>query len=108
MEQVEKVWGTEEIIVNNDLYCGKFLNIAPGYQCSLHYHVVKDETFFVAVGKVDMQVGDEAFVLNEGESVRILPGTPHRFGSRSLAVIIEISTPHSDDDVVRLEPSGRY
>src|SRR4051812_37450647 len=41
----DKIWGREIWITNTALYCGKHLLLNKGYQCSLHYHKIKDETF---------------------------------------------------------------
>ena len=114
---VPKLWGTEIWLVNNDQYCAKFLIINPGYQCSLHMHPVKKETFFVMTGDVVLEtgykndagkvIGTTQEVLNAGDSRTILPGEYHRFKSATpeQAVILEISTTHDDADVVRLEDS---
>src|SRR5689334_10285311 len=116
--QVNKVWGHEEIVTNNDKYCMKMLFLRDGYQSSMHYHKVKDETFLVISGRVKLEVmpyfkssPDYADVvhtirLKQGASYRLEPMTPHRFTSiDGDAVIVEASTPHSDEDVVRLEES---
>jgi mannose-6-phosphate isomerase-like protein (cupin superfamily) len=110
IQHVEKVWGDEYWIANNELYCAKFLYINPGGCCSLHYHKVKDETFFVDTGECFLELGEETLRLEEGSSVRITPGTKHRFWVppgpyAHICRIIEVSTHHSDDDVVRLEES---
>ena len=57
-ETIEKVWGTEEVVVN-DLeagYCGKVLRIRPGKQSSLHYHKVKVETFLAIAGQPCIEI----------------------------------------------------
>jgi mannose-6-phosphate isomerase len=103
---IPKVWGAEEIIVNNDYYCGKILHLAPGHRCSLHYHPIKKETFYVLSGDVVLRVGDQSHFLSQGTSYTISPSTPHSFHAvDGPATMIEFSTPHSDDDVVRLAPS---
>jgi hypothetical protein len=61
LQVVPKVWGSEQWIVNGDRYCGKLLLLMRGWQCSLHRHVVKDETFFVLSGRVRMELGVETF-----------------------------------------------
>lgn len=106
MLRVDKVWGFEQVICNTEHYCSKFLHVKPGMQCSLHYHKMKDETFFVLGGDVFLTVGDNGAELREGERVRIPPGTQHRFASRKGCILVETSTHHDDADVVRLEPSG--
>ncbi len=45
--QVPKGWGGEIVIVNNDLYCGKILVFNSGCQFSMHYHLIKQETWYV-------------------------------------------------------------
>lgn len=56
INHVDKEWGSEDWLVNNDSYCSKFLNLKKGYQCSVHYHAIKDETFYVLEGMVELQV----------------------------------------------------
>jgi mannose-6-phosphate isomerase-like protein (cupin superfamily) len=50
LKVVEKLWGREEWIVNNELYCAKRLIVDPGFSCSLHSHNIKDETFVIQDG----------------------------------------------------------
>jgi len=52
IKKVKKIWGSEEWLVNNELYCCKILNLKKGYRCSIHYHKDKDETFYVLKGIV--------------------------------------------------------
>lgn len=105
---VDKLWGSEEWIVNSPLYCGKILTLRPGFQSSLHYHPVKTETFYVDRGRVLLELGDDTFRLQEGNSITILPTIPHRFHTTSTyARVFEFSTEHSDTDVVRIEESRR-
>jgi mannose-6-phosphate isomerase-like protein (cupin superfamily) len=109
---IPKVWGSEEVLLNEPEYCIKWLNINPGKKCSLHYHPIKKETFLVSSGLVRLERGTRKVpisddeLLKPGEMRTIFPKTPHRFSSLYGAVILEISTHHEDSDVVRLEPSG--
>src|SRR5258708_3004952 len=106
---VDKIWGKEFWIVNNDKYCLKFLYIEPGKMCSLHYHPIKDETFYIEEGVCNLQIGDRVTVMEPGDSVRLMPEMPHRFWVQKNAeegcMVIEVSTHHEDSDVVRLEES---
>lgn len=109
-ERVNKVWGWEEVIVNTELYCGKILHLDGGARSSLHYHKLKTETFYVLDGTVTLELHypghqKHALKLTQGESVTIRPLEQHRFEADQQARIIEFSTPHSDEDVYRLEPS---
>jgi D-lyxose ketol-isomerase len=58
INEVKKVWGNERWLINNDKYCSKFLNLNNGYTCSLHYHAIKDETFYVLCGTVEIKYVD--------------------------------------------------
>jgi mannose-6-phosphate isomerase-like protein (cupin superfamily) len=106
---VPKVWGLEQWICNNRLYCAKILTVRRGAICSLHYHNKKDETFYVVSGSVNLKLLDKTFTMSEGMSVRIPPTAAHRFWvdktAKEDAVIFEISTQHTEEDVVRIEDS---
>jgi mannose-6-phosphate isomerase-like protein (cupin superfamily) len=112
IKEVEKLWGTELWHHNDSQYCMKTLMIRSGAQSSLHYHKVKRETFLVVYGFVSLQVGPNwrnKRKMRPGDSFTIEPGVPHRFrvasGCGDRAMVVESSTTHSDEDVVRLEPS---
>jgi len=114
---VDKVWGQEVWLVNNERYCAKLLHVNAGWQCSLHMHPIKKETFIVLDGGVCLEVAqsniDSAPLITKqiqlisGDSYTLEPNTFHRFFSYTdqPAVILEISSTHSDDDVIRLEDS---
>jgi mannose-6-phosphate isomerase-like protein (cupin superfamily) len=111
---VEKLWGHEKHIVNTPEYCGKILTVNRGYQCSLHYHELKAETFYVLLGRLVVEyypLGDAAdprvVTLESGDSLDLPPGTPHRFwtDSKTSTLFVEFSTHDSPDDSIRLEES---
>ncbi len=113
---VDKLWGDEEWLVNNESYCAKILRVLPGYQSSLHMHAIKKETFIIRHGAIVLEIGHtadsgsmafEEMHMVTGDTYTILPGTFHRFWSDRPggARILEVSTTHSDHDVVRLENS---
>jgi hypothetical protein len=47
---VKKGWGSELWPGNGELYCGKILCFDQGEKCSLHYHKLKTETFYLPAG----------------------------------------------------------
>lgn len=115
---VQKAWGQEIWLVNNERYCAKLLHINSGWQCSLHMHPIKKETFVIIDGGVNLEVADTVVPTDEplefdhiqlvpGDSYTLEPNTYHRFWSYTdtPAVVLEISSTHSDDDVVRMEDS---
>ncbi len=105
MRIVPKDWGREIIRVNNELYCLKELHITPGWQCSLHRHLTKDETFLHVTGEVFLQTGYSGGIfrrVGNGERIRIHPRTWHRFASPTGGMLLEVSTHHDDADVERV------
>ena len=105
---VKKVWGVELWLENSKDYCAKRLILNPGFQCSLHRHLLKRETFAIIRGIVYLQLGNEVRKMIPGEFVTIEPGIYHRFWTFTPigAEIFETSTQHFDEDSYRLEPSG--
>jgi len=102
---VPKSWGEEHWIVNRD-YCGKKLVLKKGHRCSLHFHKVKDEVFYVIKGKVFLELGSEQHILGVGDHRHVAIGTVHRFTGLEDAEIIEFSTHHEDSDSHRVEIGG--
>lgn len=102
----KKVWGSEDWIINTPKYCGKLLSLKRGYQCSVHYHKIKEETFYVNKGIVLMQINGEMCLMKPGQSLEIIPGDLHRFIGITDAEIMEFSTYHIEEDSYRLEQSG--
>jgi mannose-6-phosphate isomerase-like protein (cupin superfamily) len=112
---VPKGWGEERWIHNDPLYCGKLLVVKLGKHCSLHYHKLKTETFYVTKGRLKMELTDvagahqqpphirEEFEMGEGDSIILKPGLVHRFTSLTDEVhIFEFSTEHFDEDSHRV------
>lgn len=104
MREVKKIWGKEVIVVNNDKYCCKFLYLDKGAESSMHYHKVKQETFYALSGQTGLNIVGKDYMLNTYSRPKtIYPGQEHQFiGLTDNIVILEISTHHDDDDVVRL------
>jgi mannose-6-phosphate isomerase len=110
--RVEKPWGYELIWAHTDLYVGKILHIHSGEAFSLQFHEEKDETLHLLTGRVRLYVGPgvdslEERILEEGESVRIEPGTIHRMEALADVDLLEVSTPELDDVVRVRDRYGR-
>lgn len=102
--RTEKSWGYEQLLHNGD-YCAKLLVYNRTIASSLHYHVTKQETFYIARGCFEVEVGGLKMDLLPGEYVTIPAGTPHRVRCLELGVIVESSTHDDPNDCVRLVPS---
>jgi len=102
---VEKLWGYEIWFENNELYCGKKIfcrNRVWSSEGDYHYHPIKDETFYVLSGVLELDIEGHTTFLSDGASRRIPPGTKHRFRSDTdECIFIEVSTSHCDTDSIR-------
>lgn len=111
LNYVEKVWGYEEWIANSENYCGKKLVLKKGFSCSMHHHKIKDETFYVASGKVllEMELNGEqsSRIMTSGDVQHIKIGMWHRFIGIEDSEIFEFSTFHKDSDSYRRTQSGK-
>jgi len=103
IKKVKKVTGSEEWIVNNELYCGKFLNIKKGFRGSIHHHKNKHETFYILEGKILLELPEtnKKRIMLPGDIQTLPPLTTHRFTGIENTKIIEFSTPHEDSDTYR-------
>jgi N-acetylneuraminate synthase len=79
-------------------YCGKFLFVADGQTCPYHKHDQKHETFFVMKGQVRMVIDGEEKVLQEGDTLVMLPGQGHSFTGVGPALLLEVSMPSIRQD----------
>jgi quercetin dioxygenase-like cupin family protein len=106
--EVPKGWVSELIIENNEKYCGKLLRFKKGCKFSRHYHMIKDETWYVQEGSfIYRWIDTETTQVNEqtlkvGDSVRQYPGQPHQLEAITDGVIFEVSTEHFDNDSYRI------
>lgn len=102
---VPKRWGREVILCNNDMYCGKFLEIQPGKSMSNHYHEIKDETFYVLEGYGTVIIDNKQSAnFTPGAMFRMEPGMKHKLVNPSewiLLKILEVSTHDDPEDSYR-------
>lgn len=108
---VQKEWGHEEWIVNKPAYCGKKLVFKAGYQCSMHHHKIKDETFYVQSGTVILETEYQGTrhmrVMTAGDTAHMIPEMWHRLTALVDAEVMEFSTYHREDDSYRRTASGK-
>jgi quercetin dioxygenase-like cupin family protein len=108
VQRVEKGWGHELIFVNNDQYCGKILHFKKDAKFSMHYHLLKKETWYVFSGSflfryIDTKTAD---LLEEhlapGDIITNEIGEPHQLLCLEEGDIMEVSTTHHDSDSYRV------
>ena len=106
---VPKGWGFEKWIVNNEQYCGKLLYFAQGRKCSWHYHKLKDETFYIQSGCIELLYSTDydielanIVLLKKGDNFHIYPGLRHQMIALEDTELFEFSTQHFDSDSPRI------
>lgn len=105
-----KGWGHELWIVNNEKYCGKLLFFKKDKRCSWHFHKIKDETFYLQSGKLQVHYGNDIDlnkssikIMNPGDSMHIYPGLCHQMIALEDSELFEFSTQHFEDDSYRIK-----
>ncbi len=108
MQRVEKGWGYEKIIVNKS-YCGKILHFNKDKRCSFHYHIVKDECFYLERGLIrllysmdDDYAKAKEVILRPGDKFEIPIGMRHQMIALEESDLYEFSTTHYDEDSYRI------
>ena len=106
---VQKGWGYEKWIVNNEKYCGKILHFDKDKKLSWHYHKIKDETFYLQFGKILLRVGwnddisnAKEVILEPGDGFHIPTGLRHQMQALEDSDLLEFSTQHFDEDSIRI------
>ena len=108
--KVEKAWGYELWIHNDEEYCGKLLVFNyTGDKFSMHYHLKKKESWYVQQGSfilswLDVEDGKlVSQIIKIGDSVTIERGLPHQLQAiDDNSTIYEVSTQHFNEDSYRI------
>ena len=104
--KIDKPWGYELHWAKTERYVGKVIHINAGHALSLQYHNLKDETIYLASGRMlfEIKEGDELVKreMQPGQAVHVTPKTVHRMTAVTDCDVYEVSTPELHD-VVRLE-----
>lgn len=99
---------TGAVIINiiNREYCKKYIIVLPGQVHPSHAHRVKEETFQVLYGELDVKIeGSGDRHLLPGDMQTILRGEYHSFSSKTGAIFEEVSTQHMKSDSYYKDPA---
>jgi len=88
------------VIINllNREYCKKLIVVLPGQHHPGHFHSVKEETFHVLHGELDLFLDGQLIHLTAGDMQLIGRGQTHEFRSETGCIFEEISTTHVPKD----------
>jgi mannose-6-phosphate isomerase-like protein (cupin superfamily) len=109
----EKAWGYELWIANHEMYCGKLLVFNKDKKFSMHYHLIKEESWYVSKGEfeyrwIDTEAAEvKSTLIHEGDVVDLVLGQPHQLRALTEgATIFEVSTKHYEEDSYRVLPGN--
>ena len=91
-------FGLTMITVVNREYCKKLLILLPGQKNPEHSHKLKEETFHILYGDVTIDLDEAEREYKTGEIIVVKRGMKHSFGSKTGAIIEEISSTHYSGD----------
>lgn len=109
---VQKGWGNEYIFATNEKYCGKLLNFKKDCKFSMHFHALKDESWYVLNGKFIVKwintrdASEHSKILVQGDTWHNEPLLPHQLVCIEEGTIIEVSTADSTEDNYRIHPGN--
>lgn len=103
---INKPWGYEYLIYQNELCAVWILYIKKGHQTSMHCHLTKKTSITVLGGQVQVVTLKSKLTLDPGEGVLIEKGVFHLTSAITEDVVVmEVETPNVKHDLVRLYDS---
>ena len=95
--------GAVFINVVNKEYCKSYAVIQSGQEYPSHYHKIKQETFYVLYGELEVIREGHMYMLKPGEMLDVERGEEHSFRSTTGAVFEEISTTYVRNDSIYVD-----
>ena len=80
--------------------------VAPGASTELHCHQITEELYHITAGSGRMTLGDHRFEVAAGDTVCIVPGTPHcieNTGGGALVLLCMCTPPYDHADTQLLQ-----
>jgi sialic acid synthase SpsE/mannose-6-phosphate isomerase-like protein (cupin superfamily) len=97
--------GTTMITIFNRDYCKKLLIQLPWQRHPSHYHKLKEESFQILWGELDVCIDGAVRTLHAGDTLLVQPGVWHSFAcAKTGCVFEEVSTTSLPDDSVYSDP----
>jgi quercetin dioxygenase-like cupin family protein len=96
--------GTVLMTIINRAYAKKILVQLPGQRHPAHFHKLKEESFHVLWGELDVVLDGRPRRLLPGDVLTVLPGVWHEFSSERGCVFEELSTTALTDDSFYRDP----
>lgn len=97
LERFDEAGATMITVVNRG-YCKKLIAVLPGQRHPAQFHKIKEETFHVLHGTLNLTVDGRRRVCHPGDVITIMAGAVHEFDSETGCVFEEISSTHVAED----------
>ena len=103
---LENIKQTGCCIVNivNRSYCKKFIVMSAGQNHPAQYHEIKEETFRIVYGELELTINDKSTRLYEGDECLVRSRDIHSFRAITDCIIEELSTISIPADSYYLDP----
>lgn len=102
---VHKPWGNFESLIKEEAFQVKRICVFPNQSLSLQSHKKRSEHWIVVKGEAKVQIENDDYILNAGESIFIPLGAKHRLSNvekEELEIIeIQYGSYLEEDDIVR-------
>lgn len=90
--------GAAIVEVVNRSYCKKLILVLPGQSHPAHMHKVKEETFQLLWGDLEVILENQVVRMKPGDTMLVEPGRMHAFRSSGGAIFEEVSSTHRRND----------
>ncbi len=105
--RVHRPWGSYTTLEEGQRYKIKRVTVPPNKRLSLQMHHHRSEHWVVVKGTAEVTVGDQCYLLRNGESTFVPAGTVHRLANPGLLPLelieVQIGEYTGEDDIVRYE-----
>ncbi|MCP1714722.1 mannose-1-phosphate guanylyltransferase/mannose-6-phosphate isomerase [Methanocalculus alkaliphilus] len=109
--EVHRPWGSYTMLEGGDAYRIKRVSVPPGRRLSLQMHHHRSEHWIVVRGTAEVTIGEERYLLTNGQSTYVPAGTVHRLANPGLLPLelieVQIGEYTGEDDIVRIEDDYR-
>ncbi|MBT9169314.1 MAG: Mannose-1-phosphate guanylyltransferase 1 [Syntrophomonadaceae bacterium] len=103
-KMIKKPWGGYAFLEKRPTYWIKKLFINKGEELSLQSHKERYEIWTVLEGRISAQKGNNRFVLNKGEFLKIDKEEKHRISGLTKSCILEVAFGKPKErDIIRYE-----
>lgn len=99
LDNFTKVGAVFISVIQHD-YCKFIVVMLEGQEYPVHYHRIKDESYFILYGDLEVTIEDEKYSLSKGDLINVPRRFTHSFSTEYGCVFEEVSTAYLNNDSV--------